>query len=87
MLAKNEEPAVIRDMIVQSFVGTTDKESMERKERLVKGIEFDDKIERIKGGGGKESQMTIYHQLMRTSEEGNVSSLKESTTRTVGTQM
>ncbi|KAL6424622.1 hypothetical protein ACFW04_009960 [Cataglyphis niger] len=87
MLAKNEEPAVIRDMIAQSFVGTIDKESTERKEKLIKGIEFDDKIERIKGGGGEEYQMKMYHQLMHASEEGHESSLKTSTTRTVGTQI
>lgn len=88
MLAKGEEPALVRDMIVQSLVGKTDKESTEgRREEMVKGVEYDEKIERSKGGGGEERQMTIYHQLMRASEEGSVSSLKESTTHTVGTQI
>lgn len=79
MLGKDEESAIIEEMIADEK-----QRNEEKKEESVE--EVDGKIERIKGGG-KEGRRIATYQFTCASEEGRMSSFKESPRHTVGTQM
>ncbi|XP_072763623.1 uncharacterized protein [Anoplolepis gracilipes] len=87
MITKGEEP-VVKELIESVDRKKRSKSSdKERKEEPAKEVECPGKIERSKGGGEEEHQITAYHQFMRASEEESMFSLQGSQRHTVGTQM